>query len=233
VRAYATNSLGTSYGDELILKTYTGTVTDIDGNIYNTVTIGTQEWMVENLKTTKYADGTPILLVNTTSTWDALPVTSSAYCWFNDNITNKDTYGALYNWSASMNGAISSITKPSAVQGVCPTGWHLPSVAEWTELETYLGGQNITGGKMKEAGTTHWTSPNTGATNESGFSGLPGGYRYHTGQFAFFSTSGYWWSTTESSTTNAYGRFLGSDFPSIQYSGNFKKAGSSVRCLKN
>jgi uncharacterized protein (TIGR02145 family) len=233
VRAYATNSLGTSYGDELILKTYTGTVTDIDGNIYNTVTIGTQEWMVENLKTTKYADGTLILLVNSTSTWDALPITSNAYCWFNDNISNKDSYGALYNWSAAMNGATSSTTKPSGVQGVCPAGWHLPSVAEWTELETYLGGQNITGGKMKEAGTTHWASPNTGATNESGFSGLPGGFRYHTGQFAFFTTAGYWWSTTESSTTNAYGRFLGSDFPSIQYSGNFKKAGSSVRCLKN
>lgn len=233
VRAYATNNLGTSYGDELILKTYTGSVTDIEGNIYNTVTIGTQEWMVENLKTTKYADGTLILLVNTTSNWDALPITSRAYCWFNDNISNKDTYGALYNWSAAMNGAISSITKPSAVQGVCPTGWHLPSVAEWTELETYLGGQSITGGKMKEAGTTHWASPNTGATNESGFSGLPGGYRYHTGQFAFSPTAGYWWSTSESSTTNAYGRFLGSDFPSIQYSGNFKKAGSSVRCLKN
>jgi uncharacterized protein (TIGR02145 family) len=233
VRAYATNSLGTSYGDELILKTYTGTVTDIDGNIYNTVTIGTQEWMVENLKTTKYADGTLILLVNSTSTWDALPITSNAYCWFNDNIINKDSYGALYNWSAAMNGAISSTTKPSGVQGVCPTGWHLPSVAEWTELETYLGGQNITGSKMKEAGITHWASPNTGATNESGFSALPGGYRYHTGQFAFFVTSGYWWSTSESSATNAYGRFLGSDFPSIQYSGNSKKAGSSVRCIKN
>jgi uncharacterized protein (TIGR02145 family) len=233
VRAYATNSIGTSYGDELVLKTYTGTLTDINGNIYNTVTIGTQEWMVENLKTTKYADGTLILLVNTTNTWGTLSITSKGYCWYNDDISNKDTYGALYNWSAAMNGAISSTSKPSGVQGVCPTGWHLPSVAEWTELETYLGGQSITGGKMKEASQAHWASPNTGATNESGFSGLPGGFRYQSGQSAFISTLGTWWSTSESSTTNAYGRSLGSDISSIQYSGEFKKAGSSVKCIKD
>ena len=112
-------------------------VKDIDGNVYPTVTIGSQVWMAKNLETTRYPDGTPILLVDTIPAWDALNESSKAYCWYGDEIKNKDTYGALYTWAAAMNGAESSDAKPSGVQGVCPTGWHLPSDAEWTEREEY------------------------------------------------------------------------------------------------
>jgi uncharacterized protein (TIGR02145 family) len=209
------------------------TVTDIDGNVYNTVTIGTQTWMKENLKTTKYSNGTGILLVNTSATWDALTNKSKAYCWYDDNINNKDTYGALYTWAAAMNEALSSTTKPSGVQGVCPTGWHLPSDAEWTELETYLGGNSIAGGKLKETGTTHWLSPNLGATNESGFSGLPGGDRSFNGEFSNITFYGYWWSSTEYSDAFAHFRYLVSLNASIDSSYNNKEYGFSVRCLRD
>ena len=162
---------------------------DGDGNLYATTTIGTQVWMAENLRTTKYADGTAIPLVNTNATWNALTATSKAYCWYNDDIGNKATYGALYTWAAAMNGAASSADNPSTIQGVCPTGWHLPSDEEWTELTYYLGGESVAGGKLKETGTTHWNSPNTGATNETGFTALPGGYR---GIYGNFGNIGYY-----------------------------------------
>jgi uncharacterized protein (TIGR02145 family) len=166
VRAYATNSMGTAYGNQVTFKTTTdvetNTVTDIDGNIYHTVTIGTQVWMVENLKTTKYRNGDPIPNV-TGNAWAAL--TTGAYCWYNnDAATYKATYGALYNWYAVADS-----------RNIAPTGWHVPTDAEWTTLTTFLGGESVAGGKLKETGTNHWTSPNTGATNETGFTALPGG----------------------------------------------------------
>jgi uncharacterized protein (TIGR02145 family) len=130
------------------------TVTDFDGNVYNTITIGSQVWMAENLKTTHYSDGTAIPLVTGNSNWDTLTATSKAYCWYNDDVINKATYGALYTWAAAMNGAASVTTNPSGVQGVCPTGWHLPSDAEWTQLTDYLGGTGVAGGKLKESGQT-------------------------------------------------------------------------------
>lgn len=163
-------------------------VTDIDGNIYHTVQIGTQIWMVENLKTTKFNDGTTIPLVTDNIAWSKL--TTPAYCWNKNIENNKDTYGALYNWYAVNTGKL------------CPKGWHVPTDNDWTILANYLGGEtydnkNIeskTGGKLKESGTIHWSSPNEGATNETGFTGLPGGSRaYYKGDFNEIGTMGDWW----------------------------------------
>nr|MDA3821321.1 FISUMP domain-containing protein [Bacteroidales bacterium] len=134
VRAYATNSVETAYGNEVSFTTSafpgeTGTVTDYDNNTYNTVKIGNQWWMAENLKTTHYANGTEIQLIENTSTWAALGFEVKAMCYYDNSSTNANTYGALYNWAAAMNGANSSYSNPSLVQGVCPAGWHLPSDA--------------------------------------------------------------------------------------------------------
>jgi uncharacterized protein (TIGR02145 family) len=148
-------------------------VTDYDGNTYHTIRIGNQVWMAENMKTTKYSNGTEIPLVNTSGAWATLTATDKAYCWYNDDLSDKETYGALYNWAAAMNGEASSDFNPSGVQGICSTGWHLPSSSEWSTLIAYLGGTSIAGGKLKETGTAHWSSPNTGANNESGFTALP------------------------------------------------------------
>jgi uncharacterized protein (TIGR02145 family) len=141
-------------------------VTDYDGNTYRTMKIGDQVWMIENLKSTHYNDGTPIQYYN-----------------YNDDEANALVYGRLYAWSALMNGALSSNTNPSNVQGVAPKGWHIPSKEEWLQLINYLGGENVAGGKLKEAGIVHWVSPNTGATNESGFSALPAGIHDFTDVF--------------------------------------------------
>lgn len=211
----------------------TATVTDYDGNVYKTVTIGTQVWMAENLKTTKYADGTAIPLVNTNSTWDALTATRKAYCWYDDNITNKATYGALYTWAAAMKGAVSVTANPSGIQGVCPTGWHLPSDAEWTTLTTYLGGTSVAGGKLKETGRTHWNSPNTGATNETGFTALPGGYRGTNGTFDLVWTHGNWWSATEGDATAAWNRYMYYNSSDVNRNNIYKAAGFSVRCVRD
>ncbi len=139
-------------------------VTDIDNNHYEAVRIGSQLWMAENLKTTRYNDGTPIPLVTDSLEWDNL--VTPAYCWYrNDPVTYGETYGALYNLHVVSTGIL------------CPSGWHVPSDAEWTVLSDYLGGESVAGGKLKEAGTTHWYTPNAGATNETGFTALPGGIR--------------------------------------------------------
>ena len=244
LRAYATNNVGTSYGNELSFKTYTGSVTDIDGNIYNTVTIGTQIWIAENLKTTKYPDGTNIPIVNTVSAWNDLTITDAAYCWYDDDIVNKNTYGAFYTWSAAMNGTVSSSTNPSGVQGVCPTGWHLPSDGEWKTLEMYLGmtqgqadllGDRGTdqGSQLKEAGTIHWDSPNTG-TNSSGFTALPGGGRkYLDGLFYPSGRFGFWWSTSEDSNYQVWYRMLYNGYNTVSRSNINKATGYSVRCVKD
>ena len=166
IRAYATNSIGTVYGTQVIFSTATlsgGTVVDIDGNVYNTVTIGTQVWMVENLKTTKYRNGDAIPNVTGNASWVAL--STGAYCWYNnDAATYKATYGALYNWYAVGDS-----------RNIAPSGWHVATDSEWTTLSTFLGGESIAGDKLKEIGTSHWLSPNTGATNSNGFTAFPGG----------------------------------------------------------
>lgn len=227
-------SIKTSDVDSIIFyKPTILTVTDYDGNVYNTVTIGSQVWMKENLKTTHYANGTAIPLVSTNSTWDALTATSKAYCWYNDDIANKASYGALYTWAAAMNGSASSSANPSTVQGVCPTGWHLPSDAEWTLLTDYLGGASGAGVKLKETGHTHWAVFNDGATNSSGFTALPSGYRNNYGTFYLIGYHGYWWSATEGVSTNAWHRNLSSDYNNVSRYASNKEAGNSVRCLKD
>lgn len=141
-----------------------GKMTDQDGNFYKTVTIGMQVWMAENLKTTRFNDNTTIPLVSDSVEW--IGSNTPCYCWYdNDADTYRVVYGALYNWYAIKTGKL------------CPKGWHVPSNEEWITLRTYLGGEEIAGGKMKETGTLHWQSPNAGASNFSGFTALPGGVR--------------------------------------------------------
>ncbi|MCX6254315.1 MAG: fibrobacter succinogenes major paralogous domain-containing protein, partial [Bacteroidia bacterium] len=198
-------------------------VTDRDGNVYKTVTIGTQVWMAENLKTTKFNDGSAIPLVTDDKTWDAL--TTPAYCWCeNDATANKNTYGASYNWYTV------------GTNKLCLKGWHVPTDAEWTTLTTYLGGESVAGGKLKETGTTHWESPNTGATNESGFTALPSGYRNNHGAFANVGYFGFWWSATENvatATTASWCRSMGGGGSDVLRFPNLKKNGYSVRCLRD
>jgi uncharacterized protein (TIGR02145 family) len=199
------------------------TVTDIDGNIYHTVTIGTQIWMVENLKTTKYNDGSDIPQ-GTPETWPDL--TTPAYCWYNDSADKyKDTYGALYNWYAvdpASNGG----------KNICPEGWHVPTDAEWDTLTTYLGGESVAGGKLKETGTVHWID-NMYATNEFGFTALPAGSRWSYEDFCCLGYGGYWWCTTPYDADNGWYREIDASSPYILINGQTKHKGMSVRCIKN
>jgi uncharacterized protein (TIGR02145 family) len=199
-----------------------GTVTDIDGNIYPTVLIGNQRWLAENLRTATYANGEPIPNITANTAWTQL--SSGAWCNYNNNVAYDEIYGKLYNWYTTVDP-----------RGLCPSGWHVPTHAEWTVLETYLGGSSVAGGKLKA--TTGWSAPDTGTSNESGFSALPGGLRYGTtagGIFGTVSSWGNWWSSSASSTTNGWSRFL---YPNSQtlYNGglNAKPMGFSVRCIRD
>ena len=196
-----------------------GSITDIDGNTYKTVTIGTQTWMAENLKVTKYNDGIAIPNVTDNTAWREL--TTGALCDYDNTPSNSETYGKLYNWHAVNTGKL------------CPTGWHVPSDAEWTELTDYLGGTSDAGGKLKETGTTHWNSPNTGATNETGFTALPGGDRDDDGAFNFIGYGGLWWSATEDDADNAWYRYVVYDVSGVGRSYVSKELGFSVRCLRD
>ncbi|MBU1014205.1 MAG: hypothetical protein KKG99_14500 [Bacteroidetes bacterium] len=223
IRAYATNSQGTTYGVQVtftaLLGGGTGNVTDVEGNVYQTVTIGTQVWMVENLKTTKYQDNTSIPLVTDNAAWSNL--ITPGYSWYNNDAVNKATYGALYNWYTVNTG------------NLCPTGWHVPTNTEWTTLTSYLGGTSIAGGKLKETGTSHWLSPNTGATNETGFSAVPGGDRNDlTGRFYNIGFGGNWWSSSETGTEYAWSRGMGYYDSDVYVSSYRKQSGLSVRCIK-
>jgi uncharacterized protein (TIGR02145 family) len=234
VRAYAANSAGIGYGNQISFTTssgQTGTVTDVEGNIYNTVSTGTQVWTIENLRTTKYNDGTDIPLITDNTSWAGL--STPGYCWYNnDPGTYKVNYGALYNWyavSPAKNGG----------KNVCPIGWHLPSDDEWSILTTFWGGEYVAGGKLKETGTAHWAFPNEAATNESSFSALPGGFRNSSG-FQSAGLSGCWWSSSTyfssiNGTTNALSRVLGNSYNYVFRNkfGISMKFGYSVRCLKD
>jgi uncharacterized protein (TIGR02145 family) len=197
-----------------------GSIKDFDGNNYTSVVIGTQTWMVENLKTTHFKDGSEIPLKTNNTDWGNL--SSPGYCWYNnDESSNKSTSGAMYNWYTVNTG------------NLCPSGWHVPIKEEWDLLSTYLGGDNSAGGKLKEIGTTHWRSPNLGATNESGFTGLPGGQRDDKGTFLFLGMNGFWWTNTLSYSGWAYSRELDYDYSNF-FSFNDKiKFGFSVRCIKD
>jgi uncharacterized protein (TIGR02145 family) len=233
VRAYATNSIGTAYGNQTFFTTIEntgqiifnpaltyGTLTDVENNVYKTIQIGTQTWMAENLKTSKYNDNAAIPLVSDNTAWSAL--TTPAYSWYNnDDGASKVLYGALYNWFAVNTNKL------------CPSGWHVPTDDEWVTLETFLGGRIVSGGKLKETGITHWTSPNTGADNSSGFTGLPGGYRYRTGTFISNGSYGAFWSSTGYDATLAWYRYMYSNGNDLTRITNYKTSGFSVRCVKN
>jgi uncharacterized protein (TIGR02145 family) len=206
------------------------TLSDVDGNTYEYVQIGTQIWMAENLKVTHYADGTPIDLVTNGTTWSNFSETDKAYCYYNNNAGNS--YGALYTWAAATNGAESSSQNPSNVQGVCPDGWHLPSDAEWEQLRDFIGSTGA-GGKLKETGTTHWTSPNTGATDEYGFTALPNGERATNGSFINKGNEAFFWTTESSYSTSGTAVYLLYNSSSMLWSSNSKSLGRSVRCVKD
>ena len=221
IKAYASNSVGTGYGNEIMFNTLVGnpTLTDIDGNVYHTVTIGNQTWMAENLMTTKYRNGDAIATV--AGSWATL--VTGAYSWYNNDPANKTIYGGFYNWYAV-----------SDSRNIAPAGWHVPTDAEWTTLTTYLGGESVAGGKLKETGTSHWFSPNTGATNSAGFTALPGGLRdYFDGTFNNVGYLGNWWSSTTYDAANAWYRNL---HYYIANAGRYtydRHNGFSVRCVRD
>ena len=219
----SSKTLVTEGGKMYTVNFWSNAVSDADENSYGAVEIGTQIWMAENLKTTKYSNGTGIPLITDNSVWPTL--TTPGYSWYDNDIANKDIYGALYNWYTLQSGKL------------CPTGWHVPTDGDWTTLSDYLGGPHVAGGKLKEAGTAHWKGPNS-ATNDYGFTGLPGGYRHPTvgefgGNFYNITGLGFWWSSTEASTTNAFVRIMGWDNTSVSpQTASSLTTGCSVRCLK-
>jgi len=244
VRAYATNGIGTGYGNEVSFNTNTDLLTDYDGNNYPTILIGEQTWMAENLRVKNFADGTPIPPVENTSMWDDLISSDKAYCWNDNNATTGETYGALYTWAAAMNGAAGSDANPGTVQGVCPTGWHLPGDSEWKQLEMHLGMTQVEadntgwrgsneGGELKKEGTSHWNNPNTGADNSSGFTALPGGNRYDYGTFFNVGSSAFFWTITDLNASDAKARSLNYNIGKIYRSDYNKTNGFSVRCVKD
>ena len=217
VRAYATNSVGTAYGDTLSFTA--GTIIDFDKNVYRSVKIGRQVWMEENLKSTHYQNGEAIPNIQDNILW--WNMTSGAYC---NHLTDSMTsvYGKLYNWFVV-----------NDIKNICPQGWRVANDSDFSTLISYLGGEYVAGGKMKATGTQYWEW-NVGGTNESGFSGLPGGMRYENGYYTLYGNHGYWWSNTmDSDTTYAHCLNVRSVDPYARMGGNKKPVGCSVRCIKN
>jgi uncharacterized protein (TIGR02145 family) len=187
----------------------------------DSIAIGTQVWMLKNLDVSTYRNGEPISKVTDPNLWVGL--NTGAWCWYNnDSAGYATTYGKLYNWYAVNDS-----------RGLAPTGWHIPSEVEWNTLTTFLGGDAVAGGAMKETGITHWITPNTGATNSSGFTGLPGGGRDDRGEFSVIENDGYWWSSTEVDATYARSRYLGFYGSLIGGTSTTKRIGFSVRCLRD
>lgn len=207
---------GNVHNSELVY----GAVTDIDGNTYKTIMLGDLEWMAENLNTSRYANGDLIPNVVDNSEW--ADQTEGAWCYYDNDVQYACPYGKLYNWFVTLDE-----------RNVCPTGWHVPTDEEWTELTDYLGGESVAGGKMKSSGTEFWVSPNAGATNESGFSGLPGGARSFIGHFTDFGSFAYWWSSTEIFDYNAWTKLLYYNNDIVYRSSHNKGNGFSVRCLRD
>jgi uncharacterized protein (TIGR02145 family) len=202
------------------LQSCPGTVRDVDGNIYLTVTIGAQVWMAENLKVTHYRNGDAVPNVTMAGTWSGL--TTGAFCDYDNDASNVANYGRLYNWYAATDS-----------RKIAPYGWHVPTDAEMQTLVDYLGGNEVAGGKMKAAGATHWMSPNTGATNESGFSGLPGGARVNGGVYFNMGTGALFWSSKEVITEGGSFSYMLYNSPATYPSVVSKSYGYSIRCVKD
>ncbi len=228
IRAYATNTAGISYGNELsfrTLKPVVYSVADIDGNAYPIVKIGNQYWLKKNLRVTRYRNGDAIARVAADAQWKIL--TSGGLCSYDNDATNDTVYGSLYNWYAL-----------SDSRGLCPEGWHVPSDAEWKSLGNFLGGNMVAGGKMKSTGTLEqssglWFLPNTSATNSSGFTGLPGGYRINYGTYYSMGNVGYFWSASDTATVNGWNYVLDANNGELKMIFNLKTNGFSVRCCKD
>jgi uncharacterized protein (TIGR02145 family) len=195
---------------------YSGeTVTDVDGNLYNTVKIGDQLWMAEDLKVGKYNDGTTIPYIIEKAAW--VNTSTGACCWYN----NEKSWGTLYNWYAVNTDKLA------------PAGWHVATDEDYTTLTDFLGGENVAGGILKETGGEQWDTPNSGATNEYWFTALPGGFRQNDGSFSSFGSGGFWWSSTDFDGVNSWSRYLiwnGSNITRGHYE---KRVGFSVRCIKD
>jgi len=196
------------------------TVTDVEGNVYKVIKIGDQLWMAENLKTTKYNDGTDIPIVTDNYAWGDL--TTPAYCWYNNDPANGDAYGTLYNWYAVDTGKLA------------PEGWHVPTKEDWETLSKYLGGDYNAGGKLKEKGNTHWFRPNIGATDEANFTAIPCGTRNYDGlHFYGLGDSCYFWASTESDASNAWVRQMTCDSAGLKVFYGYKSYGRPIRCVKD
>lgn len=197
------------------------TVTDFDGNVYHTVVIGTQTWMAEDLKTTHYRDGSAITNVTDNGAWVAN--TSGAWCDYNNDPAMGTKYGHLYNWYAVSNAS-----------NLAPAGWHVPTFAEWTILANYLGGDAFAGGKLKETGTVNWTAPNYGATNETGFTSRPGGYRSNSdGTFGIINGYVNIWGSDAADASRGYYVYMQFDNTYLNRGAYFKGCGFTVRCIKD
>ncbi len=215
-----------------------GTITDVDGNKYKTIKIGTQIWMAEDLKCSRFNDWTPIDLIEENITWRT--TITAAYCWYNNDIINKNTYGAFYNWF---------VVNPLNSKNICPSGWHVPTDSEWTKLVQFLdsttepnsGIQSESAGNfLKTSGTLEngnglWTTPNENANNSSGFSAIPGGERIWSGSFGGQNHIGAWWSSTQSTGNigQAYNRSLVTENGIVFRESQPKKWGHNLRCIKN
>jgi uncharacterized protein (TIGR02145 family) len=227
---YVVNASGSAGGTGVVSNPGAGV--SFGGVNYPTVVLGNgQEWMAENLRTTQYNDGTPITLVTDDAQWLANSINNTTVpmmSWRNNDQATytANTFGALYNWYA-----VSPTTNGN--RNVCPVGWHVPTDAEWAVLTSYLGGSYAAGGKMKSTGTQYWVSPNIDATNESGFSGLPGGKRDYDGAFGTIGYGGNWWSSTEYYSNIAVYRELDYGIGPVGRDDNFKTVGCSVRCLRD
>jgi len=226
-----------NYVDEMLLQAGIFPLKDVDGNVYKAVKIGDQIWMAEDLRVTHYPNGDPIPEVEDNYVWGDLLDNNidDAYCFY-ENDDNTE-YGALYTYAAAIGDnwqRDNDTLDDEGGQGICPDGWHLPTDAEWTQLTDYLGGLSVAGGKMKERGLTHWTDPNEAATNSSGFTALPGGYRSDSyGTFSNLGNLAYWWTTYEQDDTHVYARNLRYSTGEVIRSTHLKSIGFHVRCIKN